>query len=303
MTSEISRRFHRGSLWGLRRAPGDSVRGRVIEQRWRWPSVLMLALTTPAFYVELLRAAPQWLATLAYLLAALTIAAALLHTGWRSRRLAQHVAANPLDGALVAGLLLAALLPPSSGSIGALSLRLVVAFMTVVRMVWALQHLVTRGGLAYMLLSATLTLGLCGVGFWWLEPRAATLGDGLWLAFTTAATVGYGDIVPSTPASKIFSVFVVMLGFGVLSLVTAAIATRWIETEERIIVREILRDVHLQMDALHREIVALRQELVAVRERTPLLPLREPDREKSTPQASAGPLPSGLSIPAGGGLR
>ena len=95
------------------------------------------------------------------------------------------------------------------------------------------------------------------------------------VAFTTAATVGYGDIVPSTPASKIFSVFVVMLGFGVLSLVTAAIATRWIETEERIIEREILRDMHRQMDALHQEIVALRRELVQVREAVPFMPPKD----------------------------
>ena len=276
MISEMSRRFHRGSLWGLRRAPGDAVRGRVTEQRWRWPTVLALALTVPAFYVELLRAAPQGLATLAYALSALTLAAALLHTGWRSQRLAQHLAANPLDLALVAGLLLAAVLPPSSMSTGALSLRLVVAVMTLLSMVWSLQHLLTRGGLGYMLLSSALILGLCGVGFWWLEPRAETLGDGLWLAFTTAATVGYGDIVPSTPASKIFSVFVVMLGFGVLSLVTAAIATRWIETEERIIEREILRDVHRQMDALHQEIVALRRELVRSRETAPFMPPMDP---------------------------
>ncbi len=272
MISEISRRFHSASLWGLRRAPGDSVRGRVTEQRWRWPTVLVLALTVPAFYVELLRAAPQALATLAYALSALTLTAALLHTGWRSDRLAQHVAANPLDVALVVGLLVAAVLPPSSTSTVALSMRLVVAFMTLVRMVWALQHLLTRGGLVYMLLSSALILGLCGVGFWWLEPRAVTLGDGLWLAFTTAATVGYGDIVPSTPASKIFSVFVVMLGFGVLSLVTAAIATRWIETEERIIEREILRDVHRQIDALHLEIVALRRELGQVPETALFMP-------------------------------
>ena len=53
--------------------------------------------------------------------------------------------------------------------------------------------------------SSLALLGL-GPGFWWLEPRAETLGDGLWLAFTTAATVGYGDIVPTTPASKIFAV-------------------------------------------------------------------------------------------------
>jgi voltage-gated potassium channel len=153
------------------------------------------------------------------------------------------------------------LLPASSGSLSSLVLRLLVAFMTMVRMLWCLQHLITRGGLAYMLMSAAAVLGLCGFGFWWLEPRATTLSDGLWLAFTTAATVGYGDIVPSSPASKIFSVFVVMLGYGVLSLVTAAIATQWVETEERVIEHEILRDVHQQIDALRAEISLLRQEL------------------------------------------
>ena len=50
-----------------------------------------------------------------------------------------------------------------------------------------------------------------------------------------------------------------MLGFGVLSLVTAAIATRWIETEERIVERETLRDAHRQMDALRGELAAVRQ--------------------------------------------
>ena len=261
MVSELSRRFQNRSLWGLRRAPCESVRGRVIEQRWRWPTLLALAATVPAFYAEMLQAAAPWLAGATYAAAALLVAAALLHTAWRCGRPAQHLLANPLDVLLVIGLLLAAGLPASSHSLPALSLRLLVAFVTLIRMVWSLQHLITRGGLTYMLMSAMAVLGLCGVGFWWLEPRAENLGDGLWLAFTTAATVGFGDIVPSTPASKIFSVFVVMLGYGVLSLVTAAIATQWVETEERIIEREILRDVHHQIDALHREIQALRHEL------------------------------------------
>ena len=267
--SNLSRRFQKSPLWGLRRAPQAAVQARRVEQRWRWPVLLALAITVPAFYAELLQNAPRGLAAAAYALAALLLLLALLHTAWRSAALAHHLAANPLDGVLVAGLLLAALLPPSTASLPLLALRLVVALLTLLRMVWALQHLLTRGGLAYLLLSAAAVLGLCGVGFWWLEPKASSLGDGLWLAFTTAATVGYGDIVPSTPASKIFSVFVVMLGFGVLSLVTAAIATRWIETEERVIEREILRDMHHQLDALRQDINALRQDLAAARPPAP----------------------------------
>ena len=51
------------------------------------------------------------------------------------------------------------------------------------------------------------------VGFWWLDPKVLTLSDGLWLSFTTAATVGYGDLVPSTHASRAFSVVVVLLAW------------------------------------------------------------------------------------------
>ncbi|OYT87322.1 MAG: ion transporter [Burkholderiales bacterium PBB6] len=132
-------------------------------------------------------------------------------------------------------------------------------------MVWATQHLITRGGLTYLLTMAVGVLLLCGLGFWWLEPTVHTLGDGLWLAFTTAATVGYGDVVPTTPAAKIFSVFVVLLGFGVLTLVTAAIATSWVETEERRIEREIMRDMRREMASVRHELVALRRELESAR--------------------------------------
>jgi voltage-gated potassium channel len=253
-------------LWGLKLAPGDNVPARVVETHWRWPTVLVLAATTPAFYLELLRATPPLGAQLLYLLAALVTGAALLHTGLRSGRLAEHLQGNPVDLLLCAGLVAAAVLPPSSNTAWALAVRLVVAFLTLLRMVWSLQHLFTRGSIVYMIAVAGALLLLCGAGYWWLEPTTPTLLDGLWLAFATAATVGYGDVVPTTTASKIFSIFVVLLGFGVLSMVTAAVATRWVETEERIIEREILRDMHKQMDALHADIDALRRELVATRE-------------------------------------
>ncbi|MDG0831842.1 two pore domain potassium channel family protein [Pelomonas saccharophila] len=127
-------------------------------------------------------------------------------------------------------------------------------------MVWSLRPWITRGGLAYLLILALAVLCFCGVGFWVLEPSVKSLGDGLWLAFTTAATVGYGDVVPTTPAAKIFAVFVVLLGYAVLSLVTAAIAAMWVETAERRIEHEILRDLHRQVRALREEIAAMRRE-------------------------------------------
>ena len=101
----------------------------------------------------------------------------------------------------------------------------------------------------------------CGVVYWCLEPHTPHFVDGLWLAFSTASSLGYGDIVPSTHASRIFSVFVVLLGFSVLSLVTAAIAAVFVESQERRIEREILHDMHRQLKAVRDELGSLRDEI------------------------------------------
>ncbi len=120
-------------------------------------------------------------------------------------------------------------------------------------------HAITRRGLFYSLGLCLMILALGGIGFWILEPRAQTLSDGLWLAFTTAATVGYGDIIPSTHASRGFAVVVVLLGLAVLSLVTASVAAMLVETEERQIERDLMREIA----GLRSEVHALRDELRA----------------------------------------
>ncbi len=109
-----------------------------------------------------------------------------------------------------------------------------------------------RRGLWYSLALCLVILLLGGVGFWALEPGIPTLQDGLWLAFTTAATVGYGDTVPQTPAGRAFAVVVVLLGLAVLSMVTASLAAlfveRDVEADERQIERDLMREIRLLRD-------------------------------------------------------
>ncbi|MTW05195.1 two pore domain potassium channel family protein [Duganella ginsengisoli] len=104
-------------------------------------------------------------------------------------------------------------------------------------------------------------LVIAGGGFYWLEPQVHSFADGLWLAFTTGATVGFGDIVPSTPASKVFAVFIVLLGYALLSLVTASIAALFVGEDEKLIRREL----HADMRLLLREIGSLRAEIAELR--------------------------------------
>jgi len=115
----------------------------------------------------------------------------------------------------------------------------------------------TRNGLLYSLVLCVLILVFGGLGFWVLEPSADRFGDALWLAFTTAATVGYGDIVPSTTASRLFAVVVVLLGLAVLSLVTASVAAVFVRTEERQIESDLMREIarlHTEMQQLRHDV-------------------------------------------------
>ena len=122
-----------------------------------------------------------------------------------------------------------------------------------------------RRGLWYSLALCLVIMLFGGAGFWMLEPQVITLQDGLWLAFTTAATVGYGDMVPHTHAGRVFAALMVLLGLSVLSLVTASLAAIFVEqevedevhTEERKIEHELMREIR----ALREQVRALDQRL------------------------------------------
>ena len=121
---------------------------------------------------------------------------------------------------------------------------------------------IARKGVFYSLILCGVIMLLGGVGFWLLEPGVHTIADGLWLAFTTAATVGYGDMVPSTHGSRVFAVIVVLLGLAVLSLATASLAAIFVEKdveegEELQIEHELMREIRHLRD----EVESLRHEI------------------------------------------
>lgn len=232
-------------------------------EHWPWAVIVALLASIPAFYDSLMPEPAFWANGLyvisgAVLLASVRPNASLLvGANWRSGR--------GVDVALAAALVTCAVLPASNTHAAALGWRLAVAVATLVRMLVLCKPLFSSAGLARMLAIATGLLVMCGVGFYWIDPSVDSLSDGLWLAFTTAATVGYGDIVPTTMASRIFAVFVVLLGYGVLSLVTAGIAAMFVGSQERKVEQEILRDMHQQIGMVRSEISELRKELAATR--------------------------------------
>lgn len=77
--------------------------------------------------------------------------------------------------------------------------------------------------------AAALVWYLAGVALFLAERDAqpevfTNIGDAMWLAIVTLATVGYGDIVPVTTAGRIIAGIVAVLGLGTVALPSGIIA-------------------------------------------------------------------------------
>ncbi len=68
-----------------------------------------------------------------------------------------------------------------------------------------------------LLVGSTMIL-LFGTVIHFVEPKTFhNLFDGIWWAIVTAATIGYGDIVPETTAGKVVAILLILLGTGFVS--------------------------------------------------------------------------------------
>jgi voltage-gated potassium channel len=66
-----------------------------------------------------------------------------------------------------------------------------------------------------------------------VDPEAfPSFGAGVWWAVVTLATVGYGDIVPTTPAGRVFGSVVIIVGVTFLAFLTATVTSLFISTDE-----------------------------------------------------------------------
>jgi voltage-gated potassium channel len=218
-----------------------------------------LIATIPAFYLLLEDASLHTAGRLLYLAAAILLGADLL---LQRDREGQRRPRTIFDACICAGAMLSAL-PDATSSVNwhvlEWVLRLAYCGIVFARIVMLTAHWIAPHRLVQILVLAIAMLALAGAGFYWLEPKVPSYADGLWLAFITGATVGYGDLVPSTPASRIFAVFIVLLGYALFSIVTASIAALFVGEDEK----RIEREFHADIRQLRKEVAALRKELGA----------------------------------------
>ena len=74
-----------------------------------------------------------------------------------------------------------------------------------------------------------------GIAFSWVEHRNISVQgifQGIWWAFETVTTVGYGDIYPQTLGGRILAAVVMLVGIGFIAILTANIASYFVEQDK-----------------------------------------------------------------------
>lgn len=112
------------------------------------------------------------------------------------------------------------------------SLRLLVMLGILFKVSRDLRSILARHNLGTTLLVCLLLLFISGFLIAALDPAFNGPLDGIWWAWVTMTTVGYGDIVPSTNEGRLFGSLLILIGICMFSLLTASFSVFFIEKDE-----------------------------------------------------------------------
>jgi voltage-gated potassium channel len=226
-------------------APSDNHRAQQWEKRLHWVMIVVAVLSVPSFYLEeIAREAPLRVAGQAldlFILGAFSAEFLWMLSVVDHRR--AYIRRNWLNLLIIAFTAASALgMAAEWVALGRLA-RVAIVALLVARAAGSVRGLFEPGRVHYLIVISAGSLVISGAAFYWLEPTIHTFWDGMWLAFVTGATVGYGDVVPTTVGSRIFAVLSVLVGFTMLSLMTAAIVARFVGQDESRLRQEMHADI------------------------------------------------------------
>ncbi|MEP7364890.1 MAG: potassium channel family protein [Acidobacteriota bacterium] len=135
-------------------------------------------------------------------------------------------------------------------------LRLVRLVGVLYRALGELKVVFARQSLIYVLCLTIIAILAGGAGLTLLEPETVKggIGDGIWWAVVTAATVGYGDIAPQTFWGRAIAVVIMLAGIGLVSTLAASITSFFVGQEEGSELQE-LRERTVRMEAMLEELM------------------------------------------------
>jgi voltage-gated potassium channel len=113
-------------------------------------------------------------------------------------------------------------------------LRLLRLMTVTARAIKGLRMIFWRRSLACVAGVSALIIVAGGTSLTMLEPQTVKggFGDGVWWAIVTAATVGYGDIAPTSLVGRLIAVLLMLSGVGLVSTLAASITAYFLGAED-----------------------------------------------------------------------
>jgi voltage-gated potassium channel len=109
----------------------------------------------------------------------------------------------------------------------------------------------------------------------------ANVGDGIWWAIVTLATVGYGDIVPHTAWGRVVGSVVIGVGVTFLSFLTATVTSMFVAADQE----RLTAEADAEQASREIETQAILQELL---ERTAAIEAKLEALGENRPEEEAG---------------
>lgn len=119
---------------------------------------------------------------------------------------------------------------PHAGGLRAL--RLLAMFTMLMNMSGSFQKIMGRNHLGPTLMVSFIIIIMAGTLMAVIDPNVQTPMDGIWWAWVTVTTVGYGDIVPGSTAGRLFGSVLILMGIGLFSMMTASFSAFFMQQEE-----------------------------------------------------------------------
>lgn len=117
------------------------------------------------------------------------------------------------------------------------------------RVIAKANKFLNTNGFKYMLLLSFVMVGIGGVCISFAEGMS--IPDGLWWAFVTATTVGYGDISPSTLYGRIIACLLMICGIGMIGSLTSTITAFFFNRKDE---QSVSNDKIVMVEKMYQEL-------------------------------------------------
>ena len=153
------------------------------------------------------------------------------------------------------------------GAGGLRLLRLAVLFNLALQFSGRTRRMLMANHIGPVIVAALILVVVAGFIVAGIDPAVATPWEGIWWAWVTITTVGYGDIVPETSAGKIFATLLILVGIGLVSIMTATFSAFFVNEDRRRMETLLIRqdrsrqELEAQLDRIEAHLKGLEERL------------------------------------------